>query len=219
MGSVSAAMLLMNFRTNGTVIDFSIYSPTFDSYFDPARNTYSVEVPFTPIEGNVVKTGYTANDIDWAANTYEFDVAKYKWVTVLTLVNLRYRAEEKLVVFSGDNYKIAVKPEDITATGISHYYNLSVTFNGESTYDKNYAKIKELAGSDLVTSIHFENKGDLPFKAASMEVNVGKALNGKTLSIKKYNAMTNTLEEIETVTVEGGIAVLTKLGGDLAIIK
>ncbi len=220
LGTKAGAMLLAKVHDGGNKISFYVYSPQKGAYLsEELGGGYTFELYKGDTTGRLVKTSYNANDIDLSLNKLTFDANQYKWMSALTLSNLKYKAGEKEIEIKGPGYTINFTGANITYPGINGYYTFLASINGTEVYDKNYDTIKDLAGTSLVKTITFAQEGAFPFTGAKLVLDVGKALNHRTLTLVRYNETTGELEKLEEAVVSGSIVTFTNVGGQLAILK
>ena len=215
--------------------------PVGTTYFRLPAGTYAIkianygtyleskerEITIATLEGtqgktylqNETKKIYLPNDFVEAQADYELDVAKKKWISTLALENIKLTSPDSVVTFLGDGFKYVVKVADINVDSFIHYYNLDVTFNGESKYDTSYEMLKENAGDGFVLELFTESIAALPFKKASFYVYVGEEYNSLELEVRTYNERIGRIRKLETTVIDQGWASLSKFGGAYVIVS
>ncbi len=160
-------------------------------------------------------------DITVADAEYVFDVDASRWINRLALSNIAYDSPDSNIVFKAENYKITVAASKIDlALEAAHYFDMKVTFDGESAYDRMYDKMAAAADEkELVKGIHFESSTAYFFEEATFEVYVGDKYDGYEVEICSFNERVSRLRNEETATVEGGWASFSVFGGDYLIIS
>jgi hypothetical protein len=124
------------------------------------------------------------------------------------------------VTFETDTYRIKIKAEDINlALSTAHYFDMSVSFNGESIYDKAYAKMAALVKENqLVLGVHPESTAGYFFEKAVFEVFVGEEYEGMQIDLRTINERVQRLRTEASATVEGGWASFEIFGVDCVIV-
>ncbi len=160
-------------------------------------------------------------DITVADAEYVFDVDASRWINRLALSNIAYDSPDSNIVFKSENYKFTVAASDIDLSlEATHYFDMKVTFDGESAYDRMYDKMAAVADEkELVKGVHFESTSKYFFEKATFEVYLGDKYDGYEVELRSYNERVGRLRVEETVTVEGGWASFTMFGGDYIIIS
>ena len=140
-----------------------------------------------------------------------FDFVKNVWFSTVSYQWIR----------KAENYKITVAASKIDlALEAAHYFDMKVTFDGESSYDRMYDKMAAVAEEkELVKGVHFESTSNYFFEEATFEVYVGDKYDGYEVEICSFNERVSRLRNEETATVEGGWASFSVFGGDYLIIS
>ncbi len=158
-------------------------------------------------------------DVTYADVDYVFDIESTNWINRLTIENIVATTPDATLVFEADDYRYTVKASDIDLSlSNAHYFDMKVTFDGESEYDRMYSKMAALADEDeLVLGIHFESTTGYFFETAVFEINLGEKLDGLEVDLRSFNERVNRLRSEETVVVEGGWATFETFGADYVI--
>jgi len=160
-------------------------------------------------------------DIDVATAEYVFDIEDSRWINRLALSNIVFDSPNSTIVFEAKNYKFTVAVADIDLTlEAAHYFDMKVTFDGESAYDRMYDKMAAVADEkELVKGIHFESSTPYFFEKATFDVFLGEKYDGYEVELRSFNERVNRLRNEETVTVEGGWASFSVFGGDFLVLS
>ena len=160
-------------------------------------------------------------DVSFAEAEYVFNVDNSRWINRLAVSNIVYDSPNSNVVFESKNYKFTVATSDIDLTlDAAHYFDMKVTFDGESAYDRMYDKMAAVAEEkELVKGIHFESSTKYFFEKGSFSVYLGEKYNGYEVELRSYNDRVGRLRAEETVTVEDGWATFSIFGGDFVIVS
>ncbi len=160
-------------------------------------------------------------DVAYADVDYVFDIDQTRWINRLTIENILTSSPNATIVFEADNYRFTVKASDIDLSlSSAHYFDMMVSFDGESEYDRMYKKMAALADEDeMVCGIHFESTTGYFFETAVFEVNLGAELDGMEVDLRSFNERVNRLRSEETTIVEGGWATFSVFGADYVILS
>ena len=166
---------------------------------------YDYDSEFESFNSEIVKMHLPSDYTELEAD-YTMDVSVKNWVSYLTLENIKHLSPESVITFDGGDYKIVVtaKNVQIPADGKSHYYNMAVSFDGESRHDRLYEMFREKAGDRYLTEIYFESSKALPFKSAQLMIYVGDEHSGLDLELRSYFEIIDRLRKVETATVFEG---------------
>ncbi len=160
-------------------------------------------------------------DVSFVEADYTFDINESRWINRLAIANIVHESPDSTITFVADNYKYTVAVADIDLKlDTAHYFDMKVTFNGESAYDRMYAKMAAVADEkELIKGIHFETTTNFFFENATFEVYLGTQYDGYEVELRSFNERVNRLRSEETVTVEEGWATFSTFGGDYVIIS
>lgn len=151
---------------------------------------------------------------------YEMDVTVKNWVSTLALDNIKTVAPKSTITIAGEDYKFVVVAEKINLDDTkAHYIDMTVSFNGESRFDRDYEAMKALAGEKYVTEVYFESTSALPFEEAEFWVFVGDDQSGNDVQLRSYNKRINKLRNVETATVIDGWVTFTNYAMTYVIIE
>ncbi len=158
--------------------------------------------------------------VSYADVNYVFNVDETRWISRLVISNILQETPNATITFKSEKYEIVVDAEsiDLSLTK-AHYFDMKVTFNGESRYDTEYAKMAALTEeNELVLGIHFESTTPFFFTECVFKVNVGGMYDGYSVDLRSYNDRVNFLRKEETVDVSGEWAEFTVFGGDYVVV-
>ncbi len=160
-------------------------------------------------------------DVTYADVDYVFDIDQTRWINRLTIENILATTPDATIIFEADDYRFTLKASDIDLSlSNAHYFDMKVTFDGESEYDRMYDKMAALADEkELVCGIHFESTTGYFFETAVFEVNLGAELDGMEVDLRSFNERVNRLRSEETTIVEGGWATFSIFGADYVILS
>ena len=166
---------------------------------------YDYDAEHESFNSEIVKIHLPSDYTELEAD-YTMDVSVKNWVSYLTLENIKYLSPESTITFDGGDYKIVVtaKNVQIPADGKSHYYNMAVSFDGESRHDTLYDMFREKTGERYLTEVYFESSKTLPFKSAQLMIYVGEEYSGSDLELRSYFEIIDRLRKVETATVFEG---------------
>ena len=158
--------------------------------------------------------------VSYADVNYVFDVDQTRWVSRVVINNILAETPDASITFKSKDYEIIVDAENIDMSlSNAHYFDMKVTFNGESPYDTEYAKMVPLAeDSGLIMGIHFESTTPFFFSQCIFKLNVGEKYDGYSVELRSYNDRVNFLRKEESVDVSGEWAEFTVFGGDYVVI-
>ena len=223
--------------------DWTYVNPD-STYVNLPAGTYAIRTFFTADDPNYVSSDYVIHTIlpalpgteniqsakapkivlpdavSYADVNYVFDVDETRWISRLVISNILAETPDATITFKSEKYEIVVDAESIDLSlSKAHYFDMKVTFNGESLYDTEYAKMAALANeNELVLGIHFESTTPLFFTECVFKVNVGVKYDGYSVDLRSYNKRVNFLKKEETVDVSGEWAEFTVFGGDYVVI-
>ncbi len=188
-----------------------------------ASNYCEVEVgyndePFTTLENEVEKI-HLASDFTEVKADYEVDLSVNTWIATLALDNLKLTSPDSTIVFKANNYKFVVTASNIETDSLVHYYDLLVSFDGESRHDTSYETLKEFAGEALVAEFFIESVNELPFAEAELHVLISQEYDGMELELRSYNERIGKLRKEETAVVDAGWLVFTNYEGAYVIMS
>jgi hypothetical protein len=186
--------------------------------------TQVVEVGEIPADGRdtaKIDKLVLPEDVVFAEAEYTFDIDESRWISRLAISNIVETSPEAKIVFAAEDYRYIVSVSDIDLTlDNAHYFDMKVTFDGESAYDRMYPKMKAIADEkELIKGIHFETSTGYFFENAIFEVNLGEKYNGYEVELRSYNKRVNRLRKEETVFVEDGWASFTTFGEDYVVLS
>lgn len=159
-------------------------------------------------------------EVELSEASYIFDINESRWINRLALSNIVKESPNANVIFEADTYRFTISAADIDLSlDTAHYFDMKVTFDGESAYDRMFPKMKALADEkEFVHGVHFESSTPYFFEKATFEVFLGEKYDGYDVELRSYNERVNRLRNEETVTVDGGWATFTTFGGDYLIL-
>ena len=179
--------------------------------------TYNAEYP--PFDSQIV-TMHLPNDFVELTAEYEMDVTVKNWVSTLALENIKTVSPKSTITIFGEDYKFIIVAEKINLDDTkAHYIDMTVSFDGESRFDKDYESLKALAGEKYVTEVYFESSIALPFEEAQFWVFVGDDMSGNDVQLRSYNSRINKLRNVETATVIDGWATFSNYALTYVIIE
>lgn len=160
-------------------------------------------------------------DITFADAEYVFNVDETPYISRLALSNIVAQSPKSTISFESENYKIVVNASNIDLSlSNAHYFDMKVTFDGESAYDRMYAKMAAAVDEkELVKGIHFESINGYFFEVAEFSVYLGDELEGYEVDLRSYNERVNRLRTEESATVADGWVTFTTFGSDYVIVS
>ena len=168
-------------------------------------DTYELGDGEMPFESEIAKM-HLPNDFVELKAEYEMDVTLKNWVSSLALENIKTLSPDSVITFTGEDYKFIVKASKIATDNKVHYYDMSVSFDGESRHNTLHNLLVDMAGEDYITDVYFESSNGLPFKEAQVMIAVDLKFDGLDVHINSYNERIDRLRKVEeSVVYEGWI--------------
>ncbi|MBE6649692.1 MAG: Ig domain-containing protein [Ruminococcaceae bacterium] len=168
---------------------------------------------------NETKKIHLPNDFIELKANYEIDAKSKIWIARLALDNIKAVAPDSTLTIIGDGFKYVAVASDISTEKAIHYYNLAMTFNGDSRHDTTYEEIVKLAGDDYVTEFFTESVDGVPFEDAELYIYVGTKYDGQEVELRTYNERIGKLRKAESATVENGWVMFKTFGETYVIIS
>ena len=160
------------------------------------------------------------DEVELSDANYVFDIEESRWINRIAISNIIIEAPNATITFEAKDYKLTIAASDIDLSlEPAHYFDMMVTFDGESAYDRMYPKMKALADEkELVCGVHFESTTPYFFEKATFELFLGEEYDGYDVELRSYNERVNRLRNEETVTVDGGWATFSTFGEDYLVL-
>ncbi len=160
------------------------------------------------------------DEVELSDASYIFDIEESRWINRIAISNIVIEAPNATITFEAKDYKLTIAASDIDLSlEPAHYFDMMVTFDGESAYDRMYPKMKALADEkELVCGVHFESTTPYFFEIATFELFLGEEYDGYDVELRSYNERVNRLRNEETVTVDGGWATFSTFGEDYLVL-
>lgn len=185
--------------------------------------TVTIEAPLPGEERvslqNETKKIHLPNDFIEVTANYEIDTTSKIWIARLALDNIKAVSPESTITITGDGYKYVVLASDIKTEKAVHYYNLDISFDGESRHDTTYEEVRELAGEAYLVEFFTESVTDLPFESAELYIEVGNEYDGQDVELRSYNERIGKLRKTESASVVDGWVMFTNFGEAYVILK
>lgn len=168
---------------------------------------------------NETKKIHLPNDFIEVVANYEIDAKSKVWIARLALDNIKAVAPESTVTVTGDGFKYVATASDISTAKAVHYYNLAMSFNGDSRHDTTYEEVADLAGDALIVEFFTESIDGVPFESAELYIYVGTKYDGQEVELRTYNERIGKLRKAESATVENGWAMFTTFGDTYVVMS
>ncbi len=168
---------------------------------------------------NETKKIHLPNDFIEVKSDYEIDVTSKIWISRLALDNIKAVSPESTITIVGENFKYVVVAANLETEKAVHYYNLDLSFDGESRHDTSYDELRELSGDAYITEFFTESVNDLPFSEAELYIKVGSSYDGQEVELRTFNERIGKLRKTESATVEDGWVMFTNYGETYVILS
>ncbi|MBQ9976272.1 MAG: hypothetical protein IJP16_07150 [Clostridia bacterium] len=200
-----------------------VYAPANDKKYATSEYTY-LTIDTIEADGRTsakMDKIVLPEDVVATGADYTFDINESRWINRLAISNIVHESPNAVITFAANDYKYVIEAANIDLSlDTAHYFDMKVTFDGESAYDRMYSKMAAVADEkELVKGIHFETSTNYFFETATFMVRLGTQFDGYEVELRSFNDRVNRLRSEETVTVEDGWATFSTFGGDYVILS